>query len=100
LALARNALQDGDNVEAYRALGWPGNEIFILASEQGNQMKALLTQLKPLQDSVQKAQEALQQGNNSTALNEVGSAEVSLLQVTQKLPSEDTDTTEEPEGGG
>jgi hypothetical protein len=104
LALVRDALQDGKNVLAYRALGWADNEIFILASDQGNQMKALLTQLRPLQDAIQKAQEAIQQENNSTALDEVGSSEVALLRVTQKLPSGDTGTTEEdteqPEGGG
>lgn len=94
LARVRDALQDNNNVQAYRALGWADNEVFILASDQGNQMKALLAQLKPLQDNIQKAQEAILQGNNSTALNELGSAEVSLLKVTQKLPSGDTDTAE------
>jgi hypothetical protein len=87
LALVRDALQDNDNVQAYRALGWADNEIFILASDQGNQMKALLAQLKPLQDTIQKAQQGIQQGNNATALNDLGSAEVALLQVTQKLPA-------------
>jgi hypothetical protein len=104
LAAAREAMQDDDPVLAYRGLGWADNEVFILAGDQGSQTKALLAELKPVQDDIQKAQEAILQGNNATILNELGSAEVALLQVTQKLPAEDTEEPEEePEettGGG
>jgi hypothetical protein len=108
IALARDSIHDNDNVEAYRGLGWADNEIFILANEEENQADAILAKLKPLQDSIQSAQESIQQGNNATALNEIGSAEVALLEVTQQLPTnqteesevEDTEDTDAPEGGG
>ena len=82
---------------AYRALGWTDNEIFLLANEQENQTDALLAELKPLQDRIQNAQEAIQQGNNATALSEIGSAESTLLQVTQRLPVEEAEEAEEAE---
>jgi hypothetical protein len=97
LELVREGLQGNDNSLAYRALGWADNEIYILASEQGNQIKALLAQLRPLQDTIQKAQESILQGDNSTALNDLGSAEVALLQVTQKLPADETEEGEDVE---
>jgi hypothetical protein len=97
LALVREGLQSSDNGLAYRALGWADNEIFILANDQGNQIKALLAQLRPTQDSIQKAQEAILQGDNSTALNDLGSAEVALLQVTQKLPADEIEEGEDVE---
>jgi hypothetical protein len=109
LALVRDAILDNDNVLAYRALGWADNEAFILAGEQGNQSSVLLAQLRPTQDAIQNAQQALLQEDSSTALQELGSAETALLQITNKLPSEETDETEEdtteedtapPEGGG
>jgi hypothetical protein len=109
LALVRDAILDNDNVLAYRALGWADNEAFILAGEQGNQSSVLLAQLRPTQDAIQNAQQALLQEDSSTALQELGSAETTLLQITNKLPSEETDETEEdtteedtapPEGGG
>lgn len=110
LALVREAIIDNDNVLAYRALGWSDNEAFILAGEQGNESSVLLAQLRPTQDALQNAQQALLQEDSATALQELGSAETALLQITSKLPDgteEDTteeDTTEEEtapaEGGG
>jgi hypothetical protein len=104
LALARESIHGNDPVLAYRALGWTDNEIFILANEQENQTDALLAELKPLQDRIQNAQTAIQQGNNATALNEIGSAETALLQVTQRLAEEPEEPVDEDtadiEGGG
>lgn len=97
IALARESIHNNDRVSAYSGLGWADNEIFVLANEQGNQTDVLLAELKPLQDSIQKAQAAIQQRNNATALNEVGSAEIALLQVTQQLPTGETEEPEEPE---
>jgi hypothetical protein len=115
LALVRDAILDNDNVLAYRALGWADNEAFILAGEQGNESSVLLAQLRPTQDAIQSAQQALLQEDSATALQDLGSAETALLQITNKLPDEteedtteedttEEDTTEEetapPEGGG
>jgi hypothetical protein len=99
LSLVRESLQDNDPVAAYQGLGWADNEIFSLAADQGNQNKTFLAQLKPLQDNIQKAQEAIQQGNIETALNDLGSTEVALLQVTQQLPA-DEDEEEATEATG
>jgi hypothetical protein len=100
LTLGRESLQDNDPVAAYQELGWADNEIFILAGDVGNQNKTFLVQLKPVQDTIQKAQEAIQEGNRATALNDLGSAEVALLRVTQQLPAseDEDDATEETEG--
>ena len=105
IALARESIHGNDPVLAYRALGWTDNEIFILANEQENQTDALLAELKPLQDRIQNAQTAIQQGNNATALSEIGSAETALLQVSQRFPAEEAEEPEDEdtadiEGGG
>ena len=106
LALVREALLDNDDVLAYRALGWTDNEVFILANDQGNQSSILLAQLKPMQDAIQRAQQALLQEDRATALQELGSAEIALFQVASQLTSGETDETEEDtveegtEGGG
>jgi hypothetical protein len=99
LALVRESLQDNDPVAGYQELGWADNEIFMLAGDLGNQNKTFLVQLKPVQDTIQKAQEAIQQGNSATALDDLGSAEVALLHVTQQLPAgeDEDDATEETE---
>jgi hypothetical protein len=69
----------------------------MLANEQENQTDALLAELKPLQDRIQNAQAAIQQGNNASALSEIGSAETALLQLTQQLPTDEAEEPGEPE---
>jgi opacity protein-like surface antigen len=99
LNTARESLQTNDTTSAYGALNTAGNELFGLANDQGEQnMKALMQQLKPIQDSIDSTRDALRENDAANALQQLNTADAELLKMTQQLtPGEQDEETEEEE---
>jgi hypothetical protein len=66
-------------VAAYNAVDSADNELFGLANGQGEQFK-------PLQDTIDSARDALRNNDAAKALQQLDTAEVELLKITQQLP--------------
>ena len=87
LNTARESLQTNDTTAAYDAVNSAGSELFGLANDQGEQnMKAVLQQFKPLQDSIDSTRDALRNNDTAKALQQLNTADVELLEITQQLP--------------
>lgn len=97
LNTAREALQTNDTTSAYGAVNTVGSELFGLANDQGEQnMKALMQQFKPIQDSIDSTRDALRDNDAAKALQQLNTADVELLKITQQLaPGEQEEETEE-----
>jgi hypothetical protein len=98
LASAREGLQGDDNEAAFTALSSANNDLFGVIDSQGeDRIKVLAGQLKPIQTSIDKAQDAIRNNDNSTALNALNSVDTELLKLTQQLPADedDADTDED-----
>ena len=96
LNTARESLQTNDTTSAYGAVNTVGSELFGLANDQGEQnMKAVLQQFKPLQDSIDSIRDALRNNDNTKALQQLNTADVELLKITQSLPSGEQEEEEE-----
>ena len=93
---ASEALQANDTTEAYDAVNSVENELFEIATDQGEQnMKTLMQIFKPLQDSVDSARDALRNNDTTNALQQLNSTDVELLKITQQLPAEGEQEDEE-----
>jgi hypothetical protein len=100
LNTARESLQTNDTTAAYAAVNSAELELFGLASDQGEQnMKALMQQFKPLQDSIDSTRDALRNNDTANAIQQLNTADVELLRMTQQLPSGDQEVEEEEEEG-
>jgi hypothetical protein len=87
LNTARESLQTNDTTIAYNAINSADNELFGLANDQGEQnMKALMQQFKPLQDSIDSTRDALSNNDTVKALQQLDTADVELLKISQQLP--------------
>jgi hypothetical protein len=87
LNTARESLQTNDTTAAYDAINSADNELFGLANDQGEQnMKALMQQFKPLQDSIDSTRDALSNKDTVKALQQLDTADVELLKISQQLP--------------
>jgi hypothetical protein len=97
LNTARESLQTNDTTSAYGAVNTAGSELFGLANDQGEQnMKALMQQFKPIQDSIDSTRDALRDNDAANALQQLNTADVELLKITQQLtPGEQEEETEE-----
>ena len=97
LNTARESLQNNDTTSAYGAVNTVGSELFGLANDQGEQnMKALMQQFKPIQDSIDSTRDALRDNDAAKALQQLNTADVELLKITQQLtPGEQEEETEE-----
>lgn len=97
LNTARESLQTNDTTSAYGAVNTVGSELFGLANDQGEQnMEALMQQFKPIQDSIDSARDALRDNDAAKALQQLNTADVELLKITQQLtPGEQEEETEE-----
>jgi hypothetical protein len=96
LNTARESLQTNDTTAAYNAVNSAGSELFGLANDQGEQnMKAVMQQFKPLQDSIDSIRDALRNNDNTKALQQLNTADVELLKITQSLPSGEQEEEEE-----
>ena len=93
---ASEALQANDTTEAYDAVNSVENELFEIATDQGERnMKTLMQIFKPLQDSVDSARDALRNNDTTNALQQLNSTDVELLKITQQLPAEGEQEDEE-----
>jgi hypothetical protein len=98
LNTARESLQTNDTTAAYDAVNSAGSELFGLANDQGEQnMKAVLQQFKPLQDSIDSTRDALRNNDTAKTLQQLNTADVELLKITQSLPSGEQEEEEEEE---
>ena len=96
LNTARESLQTNDTTAAYDAVNSVDSELFRLANDQGEQnMKAVMQQFKPLQDSIDGTRDALTNNDTVKALQQLDTADVELLKITQKLPSGEEEGEEE-----
>ena len=96
LNTARESLQTNDTTAAYAAVNSAELELFGLASDQGEQnMKALMQQFKPLQDSIDSTRDALRNNDTAKAIQQLNTADVELLKITQQLPSGEEEEGEE-----
>ena len=96
LNTARESLQTNDTTAAYDAVNSAESELFGLANDQGEQnIKALMQQFKPLQDSIDGTRDALTNNDTVKALQQLDTADVELLKITQKLPSGEEEGEEE-----
>jgi hypothetical protein len=88
---ARDAIHDNLTQQAYNFLGFADNGLFGVTDDVGAQNMASFTeQLTPVRDAIQQAQDSLLQNNNSGALEQLNTADVELLAVTQMLPGGET----------
>jgi hypothetical protein len=95
LNTARESLQTNDTTAAYDAVNSAESELFGLANDQGEQnMKALMQQFKPLQDSIDSTRDALRNNDTAKALQQLDTADVELLKITQQLPPEEQEGEE------
>jgi type II secretory pathway pseudopilin PulG len=95
LNTARESLQTNDTTAAYDAVNSVDSELFGLANDQGEQnMKAVMQQFKPIQDSMDSTRDALKNNDTAKALPQLNTADTELLKITQQLPPEE----EEGEG--
>jgi hypothetical protein len=97
---ASEALQANDTTEAYDVVNSVENELFEIATDQGQNMKTLMQIFKPLQDSIDSARDALRNNDTAKALQQLNSTNAELLKVTQQPPvegeqEEDEEETEE-----
>ena len=100
LNTARESLQTDDTTAAYAAVNSAELELFGLANAQGEQnMKAVLQQFKPLQDSIDSTRDALRNNDTAKAIQQLNTADVELLKITQQLPSGEQEVEEEGEEG-
>lgn len=96
LSGARTALHENNTLIAYRALSTAENEMFDLThvsqgedqgKQEGDKAKTLEEQLKPVRDSITQAKAGIWDNEDETSpLNAISSAEVSLLRITETLP--------------
>jgi NhaP-type Na+/H+ or K+/H+ antiporter len=101
LNTARESLQTNDTTAAYDAVNSAGSGLFGLANDQGEQnMKAVLQQFKPLQDSIDSTRDALRNNDTAKTLQQLNTADVELLKITQQLPSGEEEGEEEEEEEG
>ena len=95
LNTARESLEDNDTTAAYAAVNSAELELFGLASDQGEQnMKALMQQFKPLQDTIDSTRDALRNNDTAKALQQINTADVELLKRTEQLPPEEQEGEE------
>jgi hypothetical protein len=108
LASAREGLQGLENEAAFTALTSANNDLFGIIDSQGeDRIKALAGQLKPIQTSIDKAQDAIRNNDFPMALNALTSADSEILKLTQQLPADEDDDeadeddadTDEDDGG-
>jgi hypothetical protein len=95
LNTARESLQTNDTTAAYDAVNTAGSELFGLANDQGEQnMKAVMQQFKPIQDSIDSTRDALRNGDTVQALQQLNTADEELLKITQQLSPEEEEEGE------
>jgi CHASE3 domain sensor protein len=91
LNAAREALQGNFNQTTFGHLSDISNELFRIERLAGPEGLAVMKELQPLQNIIDRAQDALRNHDNPKALQELNSADVEVLKLNQQVPA-----TEEP----
>jgi hypothetical protein len=92
---ARDSLMQNATQGAFFSLNFADNALFRTADEEPGATVAIIEMSQPVRDHIDAAQKALLGGDIPNSLNELNSADVELLKITQALPA-----GEEEEGAG
>jgi hypothetical protein len=95
LVSARTGILNNDSVSAYNAINTASNSLFGITQDVagGNDtlFKQLSRELKPVQNNIGNAREALRDDNGTQALRSLNNADVRLLDVIGGLPPGEED---------
>lgn len=84
---ARESLMANETQDAYFSLNFADNALFRAAENEGPSASVTITEMsQPVRDRINSAQEALNGGDIPNSLNEINSADVELVRITQGLP--------------
>jgi hypothetical protein len=92
LDMARNAIFDNDTYTAFFAMNDADSALYGIVGGT-----SLQQQLKPFRDQLNNAQDAVANNDLAKALQDINSAGVELVKVTQQLPSGEEGEEEEGE---
>jgi hypothetical protein len=93
---ARESLIDNATQEAYFSMNFADNALFRTAIEEGpSAVPSIVEMSQPVLNHIDDAQKALREGDTPRALNEINSANVELVKITQGLPAGEAETVEE-----
>ena len=97
---ARDSLMQNATQDAFFSLSFADNALFRTAVEEGPDATVAITEMsQPVRDHIDGAQKALLGGDIPNSLNELNSADVELLRITQGLPAGEEEGAGE-EGAG
>ena len=95
---ARQSLMENATEDAYFSLNFADNALFRAAENEGPSASVTIAEMtQPLRDRIDAAQEALLGGDIPNSLNELNSADVELVRITQGLPAGEDEAAEEEE---
>src|SRR5829696_6774622 len=87
---ARDSLMANATEDAYFSLNFADNALFRIADDEGPSATVTITEMtQPVRDRIDSAQDALIGGDVPSSLNELNSADVELVRITQGLPAGD-----------
>jgi hypothetical protein len=93
---ARESLTQNATEDAYFSLNFADNALFRTAQEEGPSATAVILQMsQPVRNHIDGAQKALIGGDTPRALNELNSADVELVKITQRLPPGEEESSAE-----
>ena len=91
---ARESLMENATGDAYFSLNFADNALFRAAEIEGPSASVTITEItQPVRDRIDAAQEALLGGDIANSLNELNSADVELVRITQGLPAGEEEET-------
>jgi len=97
---ARESLMQNATQDAYFSLNFADNALFRAAVEEGPSATAPIVEMSRAASShIDNAQKALLDGDVPNALNELNSAGVELVRITQGLPAGEEESAEEEPAG-
>jgi hypothetical protein len=83
---ARESLMANATEDAYFSLSFADNALFRAADDEGPSASITITEItQPVRDRIDSAQDALLGGDVASSLNELNSADVELVRITQGL---------------
>jgi hypothetical protein len=103
---AREAVHNNNTHAAYNLLSESDGQIFDLTHdtpddisklETVSQNQTIVQMLKPVSESIQNAKAALDAADSSKALDAINTADTGLIKITQNLPADETEDTDETE---
>ena len=94
---ARDSLMANATEEAYFSLNFADNALFRAADDAEASASDITEMTQPVRDRIDSAQEALLGGDIPNSLNELNSADVELVRITQGLPAGEDEAAGEEE---